>query len=121
MSKKTMKGLVWAGLLIAFASGCTYHWEKPGTNKARRLQDKKECLRYAQRSYSWARSALKARREKIREGDRVFHSRDRLPSRSQEIQDTFILCLEGRGYEARWDSENPAPAPLPREGKTGSR
>jgi hypothetical protein len=42
MSKKRVRGLVWAGLLLALASGCTYHWEKPGMNKAWLLQDKKE-------------------------------------------------------------------------------
>ena len=79
-----MEGLVWAGLLMAFASGCTYSWEKPGMNTARLLQDEKECIRYGERSYSWARSALKA-------GD--YHSHSHLPSRSQGIQDFFIKCI----------------------------
>ena len=95
MGKKTMKGLVWASLLVAFASGCSYHWEKPGMTKDRLLQDKKECIRYAEQSYSWARSALKARREKIRERDRVFHSRDRLPPRSQENTE-YLHPVPGR-------------------------
>ncbi len=108
-----MKGLVWAGLLMAFASGCTYSWEKPGMNTARLLQDKKECIRYGERSYSWARSALKA-------GN--YHRFD-LPSRSQEIQNFFIKCMEGRDYKAKLDSPGVklATAPSPREGKTGSR
>ncbi len=83
----------------------------PPLGKARLLQDKKECMRHAERSYSWVRSALRARREKIRDGDRVYHSRSDMPSRPQEIHDAYIICLEGRGYEAKWDSENPAPAP----------
>ncbi len=113
-----MKGLVWAGLLMAFSSGCTYSWEKPGMNTAQLLQDKKECIRYGERSYSWARSALHSG-----SNESVGNSRTSVPSRSQEIQNIFIKCLEGRGYEAKWDSPgvNLATAPPPREGKTGSR
>ncbi len=70
-------------------------------------------MRHAERSYSWARSALKARRERSRDGDRVYHSRPDMPSRPQEIHDAYIKCLEALGYEAKWDSENPAPAPPP--------
>ncbi len=104
-----MKGLVWAGLLMAFASGCTYSWEKPGMNTARLLQDKKECIRYGERSYSWARSALKA-------GNYRWSDR---PSRSQEIQNIFINCMTARDYKAKWDSPrvNLATAPPPRDEK----
>jgi len=118
MRKKTMKGLISAGLLMAFASGCTYSWEKPGMNTARLLQDKRECIRHGERSYSWARSALHGA-----SNGSLGNSRTRVPSRSQEIQNIFIKCLEGRGYEAKWDSPgvNLATAPSPREGKTGSR
>jgi len=107
-----MKGLVWAGLLMAFASGCTYSWEKPGMNQARLLQDEKECVRSARGSYSLYRNAQGA-----------GHPRSDRPSRSQKIQNIFIKCMEGQGYEAKWDSPgvNLATAPSPREGKTGSR
>ncbi len=112
MRKKTMKGLVSAGLLMSFASRCAYSWEKPGMNQARLFQDEKECIRHAERSYLWPRKAQGA-----------GHPRSDLPSRSQEIQNIFIKCMEGRGYEAKWDSPgvNLATAPSPREGKTGRR
>ena len=118
MRKKMMKGLISAGLLMAFASGCAYSWEKPGMNTARLLQDKKECIRYGERSYSWARSALTAGST-----GNNGNGRTRPPSRSQEIQNIFIKCLEGREYKAEWNSPgvNLATAPSPREGKTGSR
>ena len=118
MRKKMMKGLISAGLLMAFASGCAYSWEKPGMTTARLLQDEKECIRYGERSYSWARSALQA-------GSTGSHgnSRTRVPLRSAEIQGVFINCMTARGYEAKYDSPGVklATAPPPREGKTGSR